>query len=183
MPACSTPRAALNARLHPQTQESERPGKALRASPGGPGQGRRGHAKGMRIQTARGRPGTACRRGRQRPSPEGCKHTHTHIHAHTHTHAHTRAHTHAHTLARTHACTRTHTHAHTHARTYTRTHAQNSCSPWGRRELDTTEVTWHARVDLQCRVSFSCTARWISYTYTPIHSFLDSVPLQAITEC
>ena len=116
MPACSTPRAALNARLHPQTQESERWGKALRARPRGPGQGRRGHAKGVRIQTARGRPGTACRRERQRPSPEGCKHTHAR------THTHTRAHTHAHTHARTYARTRTHTHSRT--RTHARTKQQ-----------------------------------------------------------
>ena len=29
-------------------------------------------------------------------------------------------------------------------------------------------------VDLQCCVSFKCTAKWIIYTYTYIHSFLDS---------
>ena len=41
-------------------------------------------------------------------------------------------------------------------------HGQRSlvgCSPWGRRESDTTEATWHARVNLQCCVSFSYTAR------------------------
>ena len=32
-------------------------------------------------------------------------------------------------------------------------------------------------VDLQCCVSFRCTAKWISYTYTYIHSFLDSFPI------
>ena len=125
MPACSTPRAALNARLHPQTQESERWGKALRARPRGPGQGRRGHAKGVRIQTATGRPGTACRRERQRPSPEGCKHTHAR------THTHTRAHTHAHTHARTYARTRTHTHAHARTHTHARTHKTTKTPPAG----------------------------------------------------
>ena len=29
-------------------------------------------------------------------------------------------------------------------------------------------------VDLHCCVNFCCTAKWISYTYTYIHSFLDS---------
>ena len=33
-----------------------------------------------------------------------------------------------------------------------------------------------SRVDLQCWVSFCHTARWISYTYTYMHSFLDSTP-------
>ena len=37
-------------------------------------------------------------------------------------------------------------------------------------------------VELQCCVSFRCTAKWISYTYTYIHSFLDSFPIYAITE-
>ena len=32
-------------------------------------------------------------------------------------------------------------------------------------------------VDLQCCVSFRCTAKWISYAYTYIHSFLDSIPI------
>ena len=36
-------------------------------------------------------------------------------------------------------------------------------------------------VDLQCCVSFRYTAKWISYTYTYIHS-LDSFPTQAIAE-
>ena len=34
-----------------------------------------------------------------------------------------------------------------------------------------------SRVDLQCWVSFCCTAKWISYTYTHVHSFLDSFPI------
>ena len=37
-------------------------------------------------------------------------------------------------------------------------------------------------MDLQCCVSFRFTANWISYMYTYIHSFLDSFPIQAITE-
>ena len=36
------------------------------------------------------------------------------------------------------------------------------------------------RVDLQCCVIFCCTAQWSSYTY--IQSFLDSFPIQVITE-
>ena len=32
-------------------------------------------------------------------------------------------------------------------------------------------------VDLQCCVSFRCTAKWISYTYTHIYSFLDYFPI------
>ena len=35
-------------------------------------------------------------------------------------------------------------------------------------------------VDLQCCVRFCCTAKWISYTY--IHFFLDSFPIQVTTE-
>ena len=92
-PACCTPRAALNAQLHPQTQESARGGKALRARPEGLGQGRRGLTKGTRIRTARGRPGAACGCGRQRPSPEVGTHTRTCTHTHTHTHMHTHTHT------------------------------------------------------------------------------------------
>ena len=37
-------------------------------------------------------------------------------------------------------------------------------------------------VDLQCCVSFYCTAKCTSYTYAYIHSFLDYVPKQVITE-
>ena len=37
-------------------------------------------------------------------------------------------------------------------------------------------------VDLQCCVSFRCTAKWIGYAYTYIHPFLDSFPVQAIIE-
>ena len=40
-------------------------------------------------------------------------------------------------------------------------------------------LSWNI-TDLQCCVTFSRTAKWISYTY--IHSFLDSFPIQAITE-
>ena len=32
-------------------------------------------------------------------------------------------------------------------------------------------------VDLQCWVSFCYTAQWISYTFTYIYSFLDSIPI------
>ena len=35
---------------------------------------------------------------------------------------------------------------------------------------------------LLCCVSFRCTAKWISYTYTYVHSFLDSFPSHAISE-
>ena len=37
-------------------------------------------------------------------------------------------------------------------------------------------------VDLQCCVSFRCTAKWLSYTYTYIHPFPVSFPIQLITE-
>ena len=37
-----------------------------------------------------------------------------------------------------------------------------------------TELNW---VDLQCCVSFRCTAQWFSYTYTCIYSFSDSFPI------
>ena len=33
------------------------------------------------------------------------------------------------------------------------------------------------RMDLQCCVSFRCTAQWSSYTYTCIYSFSDSFPI------
>ena len=32
-------------------------------------------------------------------------------------------------------------------------------------------------VDLQCCVSFRCTAKWLSYTYTYIHCFSNSFPI------
>ena len=35
-------------------------------------------------------------------------------------------------------------------------------------------------VDLQYCVSFRCTAKWSSYTYTYIHSFSDSLPIEII---
>ena len=37
-------------------------------------------------------------------------------------------------------------------------------------------------VGLQHCVSFCCTAKWVSYTNTHIHSFLDSIPMYVITE-
>ena len=37
-------------------------------------------------------------------------------------------------------------------------------------------------VDILRCIIFKCTAKWISYTYTYIHSFLDSVSIEAITE-
>ena len=39
-----------------------------------------------------------------------------------------------------------------------------------------------SRVHLQCFVSFCCTAKWISYTYTYTHSSLDYFPIEVITE-
>ena len=35
-------------------------------------------------------------------------------------------------------------------------------------------------VDLQCCVTFYCTAKWLNYTYTYIHSFLDSFPIWSL---
>ena len=37
-------------------------------------------------------------------------------------------------------------------------------------------------VDLQCYVSFRCTAKWISYTYTYIHSYFRFFPVPSIIE-
>ena len=37
-------------------------------------------------------------------------------------------------------------------------------------------------VDEQCCVSFRCTAKWFSYTYTCISSFSNCFPLQVITK-
>ena len=37
-------------------------------------------------------------------------------------------------------------------------------------------------VDLQCCVSFECTAKYISYTYTYIYSFLEYFPIYIITD-
>ena len=43
--------------------------------------------------------------------------------------------------------------------------------------------TFHwSRVDLQRCVSFRCTAKWITYTCTGIHSFSDYFPRYAVTE-
>ena len=42
-------------------------------------------------------------------------------------------------------------------------------------------VYW-SMVDLQCYVIYYCTVKWFSYTHTYIHSFLDSFPIQVITE-
>ena len=39
---------------------------------------------------------------------------------------------------------------------------------------------WWGIVDLQCCVSFRRTATWISYTYTYVHSFLDSFPYRPL---
>ena len=38
-------------------------------------------------------------------------------------------------------------------------------SPWGHKESDTTEVTWHAHtVHLHCCINYCCTAEWFCYT-------------------
>ena len=44
-------------------------------------------------------------------------------------------------------------------------------SPWGPKELDTTEHTPASTVDSECCVSFRCTGKWASYTHTYISSF------------
>ena len=61
------------------------------------------------------------------------------------------------------------------------------CRLWGRTESDTPGATWQQQqqwniVDLQGCVSSCCTAKWISYTYTYSHSFLDSMPMYVFTE-
>ena len=54
------------------------------------------------------------------------------------------------------------------------------CDSWGRKESDMTErlnwTDWHI-VALQYCVSFCSTAKWISYTCTYTHSFLDYFPI------
>ena len=42
--------------------------------------------------------------------------------------------------------------------------------------------SYWSMVDLPCCISFCCTAKWVSYTYTYIHCFLDSIPIHVITE-
>ena len=54
------------------------------------------------------------------------------------------------------------------------------CNSWGRKELDTTE--WLNWTGLKHSVSFRCTAKWISYPYMYIHSFLVSFLIQVTTE-
>ena len=51
------------------------------------------------------------------------------------------------------------------------------CSPWDRKELNTTGrlTLWLIYSDVL--VSFRCTAKWFSYTYTYVHSFSDSVSI------
>ena len=44
-------------------------------------------------------------------------------------------------------------------------------SPWGQKELDTTEHTPASTADLQCCVSFRCTEKWFRYTHTYISFF------------
>ena len=43
-------------------------------------------------------------------------------------------------------------------------------------------ILYWSIVDLKCCVSFRYTAKWFSYTYTYIHSFSDSFPIEVITE-
>ena len=49
------------------------------------------------------------------------------------------------------------------------------------RDCDNKNFYWGI-VGLQCCITFCHTGKLISYTYTYIHSFLDSFPIWAITE-
>ena len=54
-------------------------------------------------------------------------------------------------------------------------------SPWSHRVgYDWAPNTFTFIVDLQCCVSFRCTAKWTSYTYTYIHSFLILFPCKSL---
>ena len=41
---------------------------------------------------------------------------------------------------------------------------------------------FYIRVNLQCHVSYRCTTKWFSYTYTCIYSFSNYFPIQVVTE-
>ena len=76
-----------------------------------------------------------------------------------------------------------------------KSHAQGSlvhCSPWGNKELDTTEPActsfftnlkknWNI-IALQCWVNVFCTMKWISYIQTYLLALLHVPPPQVITE-